>query len=131
MTNLKNLLQRWTPAVLLMAAIFFFSSRPSTSLPRFTWGDEIVKKGGHMLGYGLLAATYWHGLGLRAGQQPLAWLLAILYAVSDEFHQSFVPGRHPAVLDVLVFDNLGAVLGLLVHTHYSRKASPFKEQGPA
>ncbi|MBK9782380.1 MAG: VanZ family protein [Anaerolineales bacterium] len=43
----------------------------------------------------------------------MAWLLAVLYSATDEFHQSFVPGRHAAVTDVLVFDSFGAMIALL------------------
>jgi VanZ family protein len=39
-------------------------------------------------------------------------LLVILYAASDEFHQSFVPSREASVLDVLI-DTAGSVLALL------------------
>jgi VanZ family protein len=42
----------------------------------------------------------------------LAWGLCILYAITDEYHQSFVPGRSPRGMDVGI-DALGAVLGLL------------------
>src|SRR5690606_9601591 len=42
-----------------------------------------------------------------------AWGLAVLYGLSDEWHQSFVPGRTPDVLDVLT-DGIGAAVGLLI-----------------
>ena len=95
-----------------MFTIFLFSARPSSELPNFDWADRIVKKGGHMTGYALLAFSYWRALGFRRDKWWLAWGFAMLYAVSDEFHQSFVPGRHPSILDVLVFDNLGALISL-------------------
>ena len=95
-----------------MLTIFLFSARPSSELPNFDWADRIVKKGGHMTGYALLALSYWRALGFRREKWWLAWGFAMLYAVSDEFHQSFVPGRHPSISDVLVFDNLGALISL-------------------
>ena len=68
-----------------------------------------------MLGYALLAAAYLHGLtnGKRVTrlQYILAVCLATLYSVSDEFHQSFTPGRSPSIADVLI-DAIGAVIGL-------------------
>lgn len=95
-----------------MSVIFLFSSQPSEKLPDLGWADRLFKKGGHMLGYGLLALTYWHAFGWEKGKRPLAWLLAVLYAGMDEFHQSFVAGRNPSVWDVVIFDNLGALLAL-------------------
>ena len=41
-----------------------------------------------------------------------AWLVATLYAMTDEWHQSFVPGRGPAIHDVIL-DSSGALLGAL------------------
>ncbi len=67
-----------------------------------------------MLGYGLLALAYWYGLDLVRGKKWLAWGLAICYAITDEIHQAFVPGRHPSLFDVFFFDNLGAFLGLIL-----------------
>ncbi len=105
-----------------MLAIFVFSAQPSKNLPHFNTLDYLIKKGAHMLGYGLLAASYWRALGWGDRRRPLAWLLAVLYAATDEFHQSFVAGRNASVLDVLVFDNLGALAGLwLVQITRSRK----------
>jgi VanZ family protein len=109
---LKIWLRRWSLAVLMMAVIFILSSRSSNELPAFGNWDYFVKKGGHAVGYGLLALAYWRGLGLERGKKWLAWGLAICYAITDEFHQHFVPGRHPSPVDVLLFDNLGAILGL-------------------
>jgi VanZ family protein len=48
----------------------------------------------------------------------LCLFFTVLYAVSDEYHQSFTPGRHSSGYDVII-DACGAftVLGLL----YTRK----------
>lgn len=102
----------WLPAVLTMAVIFWFSSRPAEELPVFSWADAIIKKLGHIAGYAILTFSYWRGLGMKQDKRWLAWLLALLFAVTDEIHQSFVPGRHAGVWDVLIFDNLGALTGL-------------------
>jgi VanZ family protein len=104
---------RWVPALVGMAIIFGFSSVPSKEMPSFGLLDYIVKKGAHMLGYGLLALAYWYGLRLDKRRWWLALLLAVLYAITDEFHQSFVLGRHPSWVDVLIFDGGGAALTLL------------------
>ncbi len=68
-----------------------------------------------MLGYALLAVAYARGLKKRRAfvrfQFAAAVCLAFLYAVSDEFHQSFVPGRTPSAWDVCI-DTAGAIIGL-------------------
>jgi VanZ family protein len=110
----RSQILNWIPALVVMGCIFWFSSQPSTSLPNFNWADSIVKKGGHMLGYGLLVLSYLYALGMDSKKRWLAWLLAMLYAATDEFHQSFVLGRHPSVWDILIFDNLGALISLWI-----------------
>jgi VanZ family protein len=107
-------LYNWIPALLVMSVIFWFSSQPSSNLPNFDWADTVIKKGGHMLGYALLAWAYWRALHFQPNTSGLAWLLAILYAITDEYHQSFVTGRFPSATDVFVFDNLGALLSLWI-----------------
>ena len=122
---MKNIqLYKWLPALLTMGIIFWFSSQLSTELPNFDWADKIVKKSGHVLEYAIVAYWYWHALGMEKDRRRLAWLLAVLYAVTDEFHQSFVPGRYPSVWDVLIFDNFGALIGLwLADRHLKQKRS--------
>lgn len=95
---------------MMMAVIFAFSSRTSAELPNFGNWDGGIKKMGHGLGYGLLALAYWRGLGFRRGGNWLAWAMALAYSATDEFHQSFTPGRTPSFMDVFVFDNLGAFI---------------------
>ena len=114
MKILSNQLRKWVPALLVMGLIFWFSSQPSSTLPNFDWADRMFKKGGHMLGYGLLSLAYWYALDLKPNHRWFAWFLAILYAVTDEYHQSFVSGRYPSVWDVFVFDNLGALISLQI-----------------
>jgi VanZ family protein len=102
----------------MMATIFAFSSIPSTEMPNFGLMDFLIKKGGHALGYGLLAVTYLRGLkgerrDIISSQLILAWVMATVYSATDEFHQSFVPGRHPAITDVLI-DSIGAATALLL-----------------
>lgn len=121
MSKLAAFLKAWGPALAMMAAIFAFSSRTSAELPHFGGWDYFLKKLAHGLGYGLLALSYWRGLGFRRGLHWLAWGLALAYSATDEFHQSFVPGRHASAVDVLVFDNLGALLTVSVCARLWRK----------
>jgi VanZ family protein len=102
---------RWLPAILMMAAIFIFSSIPSTEMPNFGFWDLLVKKGGHATGYGLLALSFWFALKWDRRWIWLAFVLTALYAGSDEFHQSFVLGRHSSLVDVGI-DSAGALVFL-------------------
>ena len=77
-----------------------------------------------MLGYAILAVSYRFALGKREDQRWMAWLLALAYAMTDEFHQSLVPGRTPSVWDVLIFDNLGALIGLWLASRYYKQNQP-------
>ena len=117
--------KRWGPALLVMAVIFIGSSISSEEIPQYNgaW-DFIIKKSGHLLEYGVLAARVLRGLAGRGwggapadaeapgrGHLAAAVLLAALYGVTDEFHQRFTPGRGARPLDVAI-DILGASLGL-------------------
>jgi VanZ family protein len=110
-----SIVPRWLPALFFMVVIFSFSSQPSDNLPNFLSWDYVIKKMGHALGYGLLALSYFHFFKYDHKKYWLAWLLAIIFSATDEFHQSFVPGRHASIIDVLVFDNLGAALALWLY----------------
>jgi VanZ family protein len=111
--ELWNGVKPWLPAIVIMGAIFIFSSFPSAELPDFGKIDLSVKKLGHIIGYALLARSFLHAFGPdRPRSVWLAWMLAVLYGFSDEFHQSFVPGRGSRLSDVGI-DAAGAFLGLL------------------
>jgi VanZ family protein len=111
---MKKILLRWFPAFALMTIIFLFSNTPESNLPNFGLFDVIVKKGSHIVVYGLLAVAYWFGLQFDRRRWWIALLYVILYAMTDEFHQSFIPGRHPSWVDVLAFDGGGATLGVIL-----------------
>jgi VanZ family protein len=108
-------LWRWGPAVAFMGAIFIVSGMPDVgTLPART-----SDKAAHFAAYGLLAVLLirafagaaWAGCTASAGHK--SWTLAAVYGVSDELHQSFVPGRTPSVGDGLA-DAAGAALGVVV-----------------
>jgi VanZ family protein len=119
--TMKKKILHWIPALIMMIVIFGFSSQTITSLPNFDWADQIVKKSGHIIGYALLASSYWFGLEQRKERLWLAWVLAILFALTDEYHQSFVFGRHSTIWDMLIFDNLGALIGLWLTNRFGNK----------
>lgn len=121
MQKVKHGIALWGPPILWMAAIFVVSGTPGRELPSFGTLDYFVKKAGHTVAYGLLAVLFRRALGWQKREFAGAWLLAVLYALSDEFHQSFIPGRHPSLVDALGFDGVGAAAGLLASWLYRRR----------
>jgi len=117
-----DFLRRWGPPLLVMAVIFTASSIPGEDLPQLGAFDFSAKKGGHVFGYLLLGMALLRALLPRG--RP-SWGLAVatvglcgFYAVSDEVHQSFVPGRTPTARDVLI-DMTGASLGVASRRWYA------------
>src|SRR3712207_1191621 len=91
----KNAILRWLPAVALMACIFWFSSQPDLPGPENHFLDLVFKKSAHFAVYGALAVCYLLALG-DWQKKRLALVLAVLYAMSDEYHQSWAPLRNPS-----------------------------------
>lgn len=102
---------RWGPVVLWAAMIFVLSSFSSLPAPPAGFTD----KHAHFATYGVLSALLVWGLTDRSPAR-MTWAtaaaavaLAVLYGASDEWHQSFVPGRDASVLD-LAADTVGAAI---------------------
>jgi len=105
-------LYRWAAALAWMGLIFFLSAQPDLPRPESGWLDLLISGGAHFFLYGMLALLLSWALGGGGKGMALAFGLALLYGLSDEFHQAFVPGRCPDALD-LVWDGLGAAAGLV------------------
>jgi VanZ family protein len=98
----------WLPVLAWAAVIFALSSIPDLGTGLGGW-DLVLRKIAHAAEYALLGA-----LLVRATARPgLAFALGVLYAVTDEIHQSFVPGRHAAPLDVAI-DAVGVAAGIFL-----------------
>jgi VanZ family protein len=124
MSKSVQIFLRWLPALFMMLLIFFISAQPSSQLPNFDWADKFIKKGGHVIGYAILALLYWRACNFMRNKRWAAWLLVLLYAATDEFHQSFVPGRHSTIWDVVIFDNFGALISLWLVSRYRKQKRP-------
>jgi VanZ family protein len=116
----KKAIFRFLPAFLMMLAIFIFSARPADLVP-MSLLKQIIYKGGHVIGYAMLAMSYWRAFDFKDRKRWIVWILAILYAVTDEYHQSFVPGRHSTAFDVLVYDNIGALFSLWLAGRFAKQ----------
>ncbi|MGH2593701.1 MAG: VanZ family protein [Longimicrobiales bacterium] len=116
--SMNSSLGRWAPAVFWMAFIFFLSSRSSfPDLGVKPLVEKALRIAGHFIQYAVLAflvsranAPNGERSNWRIGL-VLAWCAA--YAVSDEWHQSFVPGRDASAFDWGV-DMLGTLFGCAV-----------------
>ncbi len=117
---------RFLPAFLMMLAIFIFSARPGDAVP-MSLLMRIIYKGGHVIGYAMLAMSYWRAFDFKDKKRWIVWLLAILYAATDEYHQSFVPGRHSTAFDVLVYDNIGMLSSLWLVSRFAKQKQPASE----
>ncbi len=108
---------RWLLLIGWMAAIFFVSGQPQLPQIPTSWVDLVVKKLAHATAYAILFGLWFDALDTNAGtaknRVPLALMLTFGYAISDEWHQTFVPGRHGQVWDVLI-DSTGALIFLAV-----------------
>ena len=129
----------WSCTLIWMGIIFYLSSQPATQSAHLSTGiknellallahlipgienmeikslDFYIHKNAHFIAYFILGILTLVALIQSEARKPanLSLLIGILYAVSDEFHQLFVPGRAGQFRDVLV-DGAGTVLGVLL-----------------
>lgn len=135
--NLLRVGRSWAPVVIWMALIFTFSTdwfaAPNTASffgPLLSWlipgiAPERVqfihaalRKLGHWTEYFILAKllaaaskAQWPRQS-RRGRFVIVVIIATLYAISDEWHQSFVPSRGASPIDVMI-DACGAICGAI------------------
>ncbi len=105
-----------------MSIIFYLSSQTGPGGPE--WQAVVF----HIGAYSLLASLLWRGLRgttemSRLSAGFIVVTLTMLYGISDEWHQSFTPGRMPDPYDVMVdtVSAVGAVLVLIVISTRLRK----------
>jgi len=136
----------WTAVILWMALIFNLSNQPAVESKKLSTDvtkviaekvekvapnkefnisdfNHIVRKNAHFFVYLVLGLLVMNALK-RSGLYGyrcigIAILLCVLYAISDEVHQLFVPGRGPHVKDVLI-DSAGASVGIAIYFFIGR-----------
>jgi VanZ family protein len=111
----------WLWPLALMALIFFLSAQPNLST-HLGLIDLIGRKIAHLCEYALLCFLWWRPLTTRTGPKKavvLALVICVVYAISDEYHQSFVPGRSSEPSDVGI-DSAGAFLAALLIIRHAR-----------
>jgi VanZ family protein len=127
----RTVVLRWLPAIAWMAVIFALSSISGLRVSDDAEVDRPFRVVAHLGSYALLAGLLL--FALAGAQRPaarhvaLALGLAVLYGLSDEIHQAFVPSR-TGRLDDVVTDSIGAVVGLAVAyvalTWWGRRSAP-------
>jgi VanZ family protein len=119
---------RYAPPLAVMVLIFALSATPDLSSGLGAW-DFALRKLAHITIYAVLWLTLVRATDWR--RPILATAIAILYAISDEFHQSFVDGRHGTPVDVAI-DTLGMVLAALAWIVVARRrGSPQARMSPS
>ena len=123
MRTRRSPLVAFLPATLLMALIFYLSTQSTVELPE-TWSSVYSDKILHALAYGTLAFFFLYGF-LSSTHMPertvyaASWLITVLYGLSDEFHQSFTPGRDSSLGDLFA-NTVGATVCIWLYARLSR-----------
>ena len=119
-------MRRFGPPLLLMGLIFFFSAQPDLNSGLGVW-DTIGRKLIHAATYGALWFLWWRALGY--GHPGPAIAITLLYAASDEYHQTFTEGRHGTPVDVAI-DAAGVVIAVALASRGSRAGRRPRAGGP-
>lgn len=118
------------PVLAYAGLIFFFSSTSTFPylIPSFFGFDKLA----HFCEYYILGALILRWLLAKQGRfsnrhaLALTVLIGTLYGLSDEWHQSFVPGRHATLWDVL-FDALGVIAAAVTYPLIKRRIPFWKK----
>ncbi|MBX5469125.1 MAG: VanZ family protein [Thermoleophilaceae bacterium] len=122
MTLTARTIALWLPPLVLMGVIFALSAQPNLN-SGLGVADLIGRKLVHASEYALLTFLWWRALvttSLRTIAPLVAFSLAIGYAGTDEFHQTFVTGRHGTPVDVLIDASGAALCALYLHRRRRR-----------
>lgn len=115
---------RLLPVTLVMGGIFYMSHQTgdALSLPNIVNIDKVL----HGLAYAVLGLSFLFALPPHwRRQRPIlvggaVVLFCLLYGISDEFHQSFIPGRSCSGGDVLA-DSVGGCLAAIAHWRWENR----------
>jgi VanZ family protein len=128
----SKVIKSWLPVIIWAAIIFLFSANPDpyTILPE-TWRvlrplptvtnfsmTELIGQIMHFVEYAILSIlilrAITHSRPISRKSVLLTILLTMIYAFSDEIHQTFIPGRTFQLFDLFI-DLLGAITGSFVY----------------
>lgn len=122
---------RYLPLISVMGTIFFLSHQPGDTIVLLDVPN--IDKLLHSLVYGVLAASTLYAVPERIVRQypwrtgVLVVLFCLAYGLSDEFHQSFIPGRFPSVWDIAA-DTMGAIVVVCLWLRWSASRRATREK---
>lgn len=104
--QLNRILKYWLPAVVWAFIIFSFSSYPTGKSSEIHWQDFVIKKSAHVFVYSVLTILVYRAFVNTGFKEKFATkytlISNVLYAISDEYHQGFTPGREPTLRDIAI-----------------------------
>lgn len=105
------------PLLVASAGIFYFSSLPQPPfvLTSFQWQDKVLHLAAYFAyGITIALAIHVHQSISSKKKMTLIGFIGFLYALSDEFHQSFVPGRTSELGDIIA-DWIGVISAIMLY----------------
>jgi VanZ family protein len=123
--------EKYVSLIIWLLAIFYLSSQSLDFVAVTDVWEFIIRKLAHMFEYGVLTYLIFRILGQtekRHVNWNLFWSLAfsVLYALSDEYHQSFVVGRVGVIRDVVI-DSIGSLIFIwLIYLNYHHQHRKIK-----
>lgn len=105
------------PLLVASAGIFYFSSLPQPPfvLTSFQWQDKVLHLAAYFAyGITIALAIHVHQSISSNKKMTLIGLIGFLYALSDEYHQSFVPGRTSELGDIIA-DWIGVISAIMLY----------------
>lgn len=117
MNKMQNLVKFWLPVIFWLVMIYILSSRPTSVVSEIDWRDFFFKKTLHLIEFGILFVLFYRAFKKTTKlSQVVIWafLLTAFYAISDEYHQTFVPGRTGNLRDVFIDSGGALIFGLAI-----------------
>lgn len=116
----------WIPVFVWAGVIFAFSTLEVKPAAQIYWQDFIVKKTAHLVEYSILFTLLYRAFTnttkfSKKQAALISFFIIVAYGISDEYHQSFTPGREPKLRDV-GFDAAGGLLAYLAIWRYLPRA---------
>lgn len=120
-SKINDYVKSFSPAFFWALLIFFLSHQQMLPSLDLSIADFLLKKTAHMAVYAILYILLIKGFQKLGFQFREIWfkalIICLIYAITDEVHQSFIPGRTGAIRDV-GYDMLGASLVALRKFRY-------------